>query len=154
MLKNKWFVRKFVPFILSFLIIFSTSVVSVPAQVEDKIEFENEDSTFFLKNANIQSGIEDYYPETADINNEDLYNQQNMQINEISTFAATETVGDPMVYLTQKWLNQEYGDVEGFGTVTENGKTGWNVVYGLTRALQHELGITSLANNFGPTTAR
>jgi len=154
MLKNKWFVRKFVPFILSFLIIFSTSVVSVPAQVEDKIEFENEDSTFFLKNANIQSGIEDYYPETADINNEDLYNQQIMPTNEISTFAATEIVGDPMVYLTQKWLNQEYGDVEGFGTVTENGKTGWNVVYGLTRALQHELGITSLANNFGPTTAR
>ena len=76
-----------------------------------------------------------------------------MQTNEISTFAATETVGDPMVYLTQKWLNQEYGDVEGFGSVTENGKTGWNVVYGLTRALQHELGITSLANNFGPTTA-
>ncbi len=59
-----------------------------------------------------------------------------------------------MVYLTQKWLNQEYGDVEGFGTVTENSKTGWNVVYGLTRALQHELGITALANNFGPTTAR
>jgi len=154
MLKSKWFVRKFVPFILSFVIIFSTSVISVPAQVEDEIEFENEDSTFFLKNANIQSGIDDYYPETADINNEDLYNQQSMPTNEVSTFATTETVGDPMVYLTQKWLNQEYGDVEGFGTVTENGKTGWNVVYGLTRALQHELGITSLANNFGPTTAR
>ena len=154
MLKNKLFIRKLVPFILSIVIIFSSSVISAPAQVADEIKFENEDSTFFLKNANIQSGIDDYYPETADINNEDAYNQQNMQINEISTFAATETVGDPMVYLTQKWLNQEYGDVEGFGTVTENGKTGWNVVYGLTRALQHELGITSLANNFGPTTAR
>lgn len=153
MLKNKWFVRKFIPFILSFVIIFSTSVISAPAQVVEEIQFENEDSTFFLKNANIQSGVDDYYPETADINSEDAYNQQSIPINEISTFAA-DTEGDPMVYLTQKWLNQEYGDVEGFGTVTENGKTGWNVVYGLTRALQHELGITSLANNFGPTTAR
>jgi len=154
MLKNKWFIRKVVPFILSIIMIFTSSVISAPAQVADEIEFENEDSTFFLKNANIQSGIDNYYPETADISDEDTYNQQSMQTNEISTFAATETVGDPMVYLTQKWLNQEYGDVEGFGTVTENGKTGWNVVYGLTRALQHELGITALANNFGPTTAR
>ena len=153
MLKSKCFVCKFVPFILSIVIVFSTSVISVPAQVVDEIIFENEDSTFVLKNVNIHSGIDDYYPETADINDEDVYNRQSMQTNEISTFAATETVGDPMVYLTQKWLNQEYGDVEGFGSVTENGKTGWNVVYGLTRALQHELGITSLANNFGPTTA-
>lgn len=60
--------------------------------------------------------------------------------------------GDDMVYLTQKWLNQEYGDVPGFGSVTENGKTGWNTIYGLTRALQHELGITSLADNFGSQT--
>lgn len=60
--------------------------------------------------------------------------------------------GDDMVYLTQKWLNQEYGDVSGFGSVTENGKTGWDTIYGLTRALQYELGITNLANNFGSQT--
>ena len=65
---------------------------------------------------------------------------------------AKEYPGDDMVYLTQRWLNQEYGDVDGFGAVTENGKTGWNVVYGLLRALQYELGITDLANSFGPTT--
>lgn len=112
MLKNRWFIRKLVPFILSFVTFLSSSVISAPAQAVDKITFENEDSTFFLKNANIQSGVDDYYPETADINNEDAYNQQSMQINEISTFASTETVGDPMVYLTQKWLNQEYGDVQ------------------------------------------
>ncbi len=76
----------------------------------------------------------------------------------IKSKAATENAiandypGDDMIFLTQRWLNQEYGDVSGFGTVTENGKTGWNVVYGLLRALQHELGITSLANSFGPTT--
>ncbi len=62
------------------------------------------------------------------------------------------TAGDEMVYLTQRWLNQEYGDVEGFGTVTVDGKTGWNTVYGLLRALQYELGITELANSFGATT--
>lgn len=63
------------------------------------------------------------------------------------------TVGDPMVYYTQKWLNQEYGGVSGFGSVMEDGITGWDTVYGLLRALQHELGITSLANSFGPTTS-
>ena len=62
--------------------------------------------------------------------------------------------GDPMVYLTQRWLNQNYGDVAGFGSVTENGKTGYDTVYGLLRALQHELGITELANSFGPATER
>ncbi len=102
MLKNKWFVRKFIPFILSFVIVFSTSIIPTPAQVIDEIQFKNEDSTFVLKNANIQSGIDVYYPETADISDEDTYNHQSIQANEISTFAATETVGDPMVYLTQK----------------------------------------------------
>ena len=42
----------------------------------------------------------------------------------------------------------------GFGYVTEDGRTGWDTVYGLTRALQVELGITDLADNFGPTTER
>lgn len=67
--------------------------------------------------------------------------------------SASMTLGDPMVYLTQKWLNQEYSDVPGFGTVVVNGNTGWDTIYGLLRALQHELGITTLANSFGPTTS-
>lgn len=75
-----------------------------------------------------------------------------LQIACVPVFASDGTVGDPMVYLTQKWLNQNYGDIEGFGSVTENGKTGWDTIYGLTRALQHELGITELANSFGPKT--
>ena len=71
----------------------------------------------------------------------------------ISAWAAeSDYPGDPMVYLTQVWLNQQYSDVAGFGRVTENGKTGYDTVNGLLRALQHELGITSLANSFGPAT--
>ncbi|EJE97921.1 glycoside hydrolase domain-containing protein [Liquorilactobacillus mali] len=58
---------------------------------------------------------------------------------------------DQMVLETQQWLNKTYGGVSGFGSVTEDGLTGWGTVYGLTRALQHELGITGLVNNFGPT---
>ena len=58
---------------------------------------------------------------------------------------------DQMVLETQQWLNKTYGGVSGFGSVTEDGVTGWGTVYGLTRALQHELGITGLVNNFGPT---
>ncbi|MFC5923667.1 glycoside hydrolase domain-containing protein [Micromonospora vulcania] len=34
----------------------------------------------------------------------------------------------------------------------ENGQTGWSTMYSLTRALQHELGITALSDAFGPTT--
>lgn len=59
---------------------------------------------------------------------------------------------DSMVYAVQHWLNETYGGVEGFNEVDENGRTGWSTVYALTRALQHELGITALSNNFGPAT--
>ena len=75
----------------------------------------------------------------------------NNEISELNTYGAI--TGDPMVYYTQKWLNQEYGSVSGFGSVMEDGITGWDTIYGLLRALQHELGITSLANSFGPTTS-
>jgi len=70
-----------------------------------------------------------------------------------ATVESAATSGDPMVYLTQKWLNQEYGKVPGFGSVTVNGLTGWDTVNGLLRALQHELGLTNLDNIFGPQTS-
>ncbi|MFR0555681.1 hypothetical protein [Pseudoscardovia radai] len=57
-----------------------------------------------------------------------------------------------MVKKTQQWLNATYGDKTGFGSVEENGQTGWPTIYALTRALQIELGITNTANNFGPGT--
>lgn len=59
---------------------------------------------------------------------------------------------DRMVLRTQQWLNATYGTKTGFGSVEESGKTGWNTIYGLIRALQIELGITATANNFGPGT--
>lgn len=113
----------------------------------------SEDSTFVLSTSDVQVG-DDYNPESIDVSIPTYYNNEIMEAETIESLAAGDYVGDPMVYYTQKWLNQEYGDVPGFGSVVENGKTGWDVIYGLTRALQHELGITSLANNFGPTTAR
>ncbi|MDC2865368.1 glycoside hydrolase domain-containing protein [Bacillus sp. BP-3] len=64
-----------------------------------------------------------------------------------------EPVGDPAVFEVQKWVNEKYGKVSGFQPAPFNGKTGWSTVYALTRALQVELGITSLADAFGPTTA-
>jgi peptidoglycan hydrolase-like protein with peptidoglycan-binding domain len=63
-------------------------------------------------------------------------------------------LADQLVLDTQQWLNSTYGDVDGFGSVPENGLTGWDTIYGLTRGLQHELGITDLVDNFGPTTAK
>lgn len=113
-------------------------------------------STAYIADADIQADNIDYYPKTADILEEEAYynnlTDNNLE-NSISTASASEVVGDPMVFYTQRWLNQEYGNVSGFGSVPETGKTGWDTVYGLLRALQHELGITSLSNNFGPSTS-
>lgn len=113
-------------------------------------------SDAYLANADVSADTLDYYPETADRFEEDAYyNSLDKENTTNSEFRATssEVVGDPMVFYTQRWLNQEYGNVSGFGSVPENGKTGWDTVYGLLRALQHELGITSLSNNFGPSTS-
>lgn len=60
-------------------------------------------------------------------------------------------MADEMVLRAQQFVNDTYGSVIGM-TVEENGQTGWNTMYALTRALQYELGISGLSNNFGPTT--
>ncbi|MFG2516445.1 glycoside hydrolase domain-containing protein [Streptomyces sp. NPDC048584] len=62
-------------------------------------------------------------------------------------------MADELVLRAQRFVNQLYGDRIGM-KVAEDGITGWNTMYALTRALQDELGITSLSNNFGPTTLR
>ncbi|MCP9991698.1 DUF1906 domain-containing protein [Streptomyces albogriseolus] len=60
-------------------------------------------------------------------------------------------MADEMVLSAQKFVNRVYGSRTGM-TVEENGRTGWPVMYALTRALQWELGIDTLSNNFGPGT--
>ena len=57
-----------------------------------------------------------------------------------------------MVLQAQQWVNRTYEGVSGYNSCTENGHTGWETMFSLTRALQHELGITALSDNFGPTT--
>ncbi|HDR7449551.1 TPA: DUF1906 domain-containing protein [Bacillus toyonensis] len=64
-----------------------------------------------------------------------------------------EPMGDPAVFNVQRWVNEKYYSVKGFELAPLNGKTGWSTMFALTRALQVELGITSLADAFGPTTA-
>ncbi len=59
---------------------------------------------------------------------------------------------DPRVEEVQLWVNTTYGDVPGFTQVPVTGRTGWTTIFALTRALQHELGITSLSDNFGTGT--
>ena len=113
---------------------------------------EYEDSIFYLSHADIQVDDEDYYPVTADRLKDEIYPLFNNKKENLRS-RNSNVVGDPMVFYAQRWLNQEYGNVSGFGSVTENGRTGWDVVYGLLRALQHELGITNLSNNFGNQTS-
>lgn len=57
-----------------------------------------------------------------------------------------------MVLKAQQWVNATYGSVVGYNRCGEDGNTGWSTMYSLTRALQHELGITALSDSFGPTT--
>lgn len=151
-------------FTLLLCLAFLLQMVCIPAFAAENAEQVNvnsvacydvaEDSTFTLKNDTVEIsdeyGSESDYISEMQIPETEQTSESSVE-NEIAVL--TDYPGDDMVYLTQRWLNQEYGDVPGFGSVTENGKTGWNVVYGLLRALQHELGITSLANSFGPTTS-
>lgn len=160
MKKSTRFFKRTVAYLLGILML--SQAFCLPAFAETKTAPA---SDLYLANADIQVS-DDYLPETAytseienpelgetDIGGADYYLE--VEPREYPDgLVQRATVGDPMVYLTQVWLNQEYGDVPGFGEVEVNGKTGWDTVYGLLRALQHELGITDLANNFGSTTER
>lgn len=57
---------------------------------------------------------------------------------------------DPLVYQAQVFINSY--SVPGIPRVTADGETKWDNMYALTRILQHELGITSLSDTFGPLT--
>jgi peptidoglycan hydrolase-like protein with peptidoglycan-binding domain len=61
---------------------------------------------------------------------------------------------DEMVLRAQRFINSTYnnGAKLGIAKLEESGRTGWSTMYALTRALQYELGITSLSDSFGPTT--
>lgn len=61
-------------------------------------------------------------------------------------------MADEMVLRAQRFLNLTYALVDGIPHVEEDGVTGWATMYALTRALQYELGITTLSNSFGPAT--
>lgn len=56
---------------------------------------------------------------------------------------------DTMVLKAQRFLNSVYGSRIGM-TVAESGTADWATMYALTRALQYELGIAPLSDNFGP----
>lgn len=63
-------------------------------------------------------------------------------------------MADEMVLRAQRFINLTYQDgaLLGIPKLEEDGRTGWVVMYALTRALQYEMGITTLSNSFGPTT--
>ena len=144
------------------LSVFAQSYSDENASIEKKIEESIMDMLSGPVISDEYTDIEDdeildTYPEDAYISEVEasVYEKLREENGEPVLYAADNDPypGDDMVYLTQRWLNQEYGNVPGFGVVTENGKTGWDTVYGLLRALQYELGITNLANSFGPTTS-
>ncbi|MFF0217871.1 glycoside hydrolase domain-containing protein [Streptomyces vinaceus] len=59
---------------------------------------------------------------------------------------------DKKVLEAQQWVNKTYAGKAGYNPCPENGQTGWSTMFSLTRALQIELGITTLSDSFGPTT--
>lgn len=61
---------------------------------------------------------------------------------------------DEMVQKTQKFLNSMYGGNPLYNKVNEDGVTGWETIYALTRAFQIELGLASTADSFGPATIK
>lgn len=63
-------------------------------------------------------------------------------------------MADIRVLQTQRWLNETYSGNPGYNIVEENGKTGFQTVHALIRAVQIELGIYPTFDNFGPETMR
>lgn len=63
-------------------------------------------------------------------------------------------MADEQVLKVQIWLNDMYGDVEGFDHAPENGQTGWATIYSLREGLQHELNISPLGQGFGDETRK
>ncbi|MFI9308130.1 glycoside hydrolase domain-containing protein [Streptomyces triculaminicus] len=61
-------------------------------------------------------------------------------------------MADEMVRKAQRLYNATYAGISGMPTLEENGRTSWDVMFALTRALQYELGISPQSNNFGPAT--
>ncbi|MER6613897.1 glycoside hydrolase domain-containing protein [Streptomyces xantholiticus] len=61
-------------------------------------------------------------------------------------------MADEMVRKAQQFINIVYEGKLGIGRIPETGVTSWSMMFALTRALQYELGITSLSDSFGPTT--
>ncbi|GAA0378095.1 glycoside hydrolase domain-containing protein [Streptomyces blastmyceticus] len=61
-------------------------------------------------------------------------------------------MADEMVRKAQKFINTTYANVSGVTKVEENGKPGWANMFALTRALQYEVGISTLSDTFGPGT--
>ena len=59
---------------------------------------------------------------------------------------------DPQVLKAQQWVNATYGGVNGYHRAPEDGRTGSATFAALINGLQHELGITSLSDTFGPAT--
>lgn len=64
----------------------------------------------------------------------------------------SRTFMDEKVLEAQKWVNETYGGVPGYQRCAEDGRTGWNTMWSLTMGLQHELGISPVVANFGPST--
>ncbi len=161
---KKHFMR-FIAFSLCLIIIFLDTANSpaLATTIEETSPITNEQIAEALSNAQIVLDEEDDSSDgTSDVNWDELCNIQTDcdYFSELYAYAVAnepmplgiDLPNDDMVYLTQKWLNQEYGDVPGFGSVEVDGKTKSDTIKGLIRALQHELGITSLADNFGPQT--
>ncbi|MFB7244403.1 hypothetical protein CW362_40200 [Streptomyces populi] len=61
-------------------------------------------------------------------------------------------MADEMVRKAQQFINGAYAGKLGINRLPETGETGWPLMFALTRALQYELGITTLSDTFGPTT--
>ncbi|MBD8478952.1 glycoside hydrolase domain-containing protein [Microbacterium sp. CFBP 8794] len=61
-------------------------------------------------------------------------------------------MSDPWVSNTQKWLNINFSPKAGFSRLDEDGVSGWQTMYALTRSLQFELGVSPLSDNFGAGT--
>lgn len=119
-----------------------TVVMIFNASLSMSVFAKSVDTVLFDENIQKEIGLSDKkYQEDYDI----------MIENELNGGSNTKSI-DQMLLKSQQWLNLNYSNKTGFGSIPEDGTSRRSTVYGCIRALQIELGITATADNFGTGT--
>lgn len=144
MKKAKQQLKRIIACCLCILMLLGVLDISVFALTDSQVVQDEEGGTgFYLAHANVDIFDEGYFPEHADIyEEEEYYRNHTGEIAGAPLVSATRAAsGDPWVRNTQLWLKQEYSDIKAVKNMVVDGLTGLGTVTALLAALQKELKV-------------